>query len=47
MLVGVDFLWIFFFFGLFSFELIAVLFCVKFCATKFFFFRFIIIYGVI
>lgn len=34
---GVDFLRIIFFFGLFSFELIALLFCVKFCATKFFF----------
>lgn len=47
---GVDFLWILFvclFFVLFSFELIVLLFCVKFCATRFFFPRCIIIYGVV
>lgn len=31
----------------FPFELIALLFCVEFCAPKLFFFFFILIYGVI
>lgn len=43
-----DFLWIFLCgFILFSFESIAPLFCVEFCATEFVFFFILVIYGVI